>query len=263
MKNAMIEANETIEEERAFELAQRKAKVYASSTLVPKEYQNNIGNVLIAMNMAKRMNADPLMVMQNLYIVHGKPGWSAQFLVACQNSCGRFSAIKYRFAGERGKSSWSCTAYTTELSSGDLVEGPTVSIDMAAAEGWSTKAGSKWKTMPELMLRYRSAAFLIRCTAPEIGMGIMTADEVEDTYTSRTERTATETVLGSIVKPLIEQRTENDYDALLNKATSVKKLDELAQVVVEDKSLPEERRDGLLAEVDSRLDFLSQEPDGV
>ena len=49
-----------------FELAQRKAKIYAQSDLVPKEYRDNIGNVLIAQNMAARMGADTLMVMQNL-----------------------------------------------------------------------------------------------------------------------------------------------------------------------------------------------------
>src|SRR5690606_42144557 len=87
-------------EEKSFELAQRKTRVYSDSSLVPKEYQKNIGNVLIAQNMAHRMGADPLMVMQNLYIVHGKPGWSSQFLIACFNECGRFSAIKYMFVGE-------------------------------------------------------------------------------------------------------------------------------------------------------------------
>lgn len=169
------------QEERAFALAQRKAKVYAASSLVPKEYANNIGNVMIAENMAKRMNADTLMVMQNLYIVHGKPGWSAQFLIACFNSCGRFSAIKYRFTGEPGTPERGCIAMATELSSGEVVEGCEVTMAMAKSEGWSSKNGSKWATMPEQMLRYRAATFLIRATAPEIGMGLQTAEELHDT----------------------------------------------------------------------------------
>lgn len=259
MSTAMIESD-TIQEEKAFELAQRKAKVYASSTLVPKEYQNNIGNVLIAMNMAKRMNADPLMVMQNLYIVHGKPGWSAQFLVACLNSCGRFSAIKYRFGGTVGKGSWSCTAYVTELCSGEVIEGPTVSIDMAAAEGWSSKNGSKWKTMPELMLRYRAAAFLIRCTAPEIGMGIRTAEELEDTGPAVTQKPATSLVLNAIVPKAIEHQDEpTDYTADLNAATSEAKLTLLAERVENDPTLPADGKEELLTEIQSRIEFLDIE----
>lgn len=167
-------------ENKLFELAQRKAQIYSKSTLVPKEYQGNIGNVLIAENMAKRMNADTLMVMQNLYVVHGKPGWSATFLIACFNSCGRFSAIKYRFSGEPNTDAWGCTAYTTELGTGEKIEGTTITIAMAKKEGWFSKSGSKWQSMPEQMLRYRSATFMVRSTAPEIGMGLMTKEEIED-----------------------------------------------------------------------------------
>jgi hypothetical protein len=149
-------------EERRFALAQRQAKVYADSALVPQEYRGKIGNVLIAQNMAKRMGADTLMVMQNLYIVHGKPGWSAAFLVASFNSNGRFSAIKYRFQGEKHTPEWGCQAYCTENSTGEVIEGTWITWEMATAEGWVSKAGSKWKTMPEQMFRYRAATFLIQ-----------------------------------------------------------------------------------------------------
>jgi hypothetical protein len=173
-----IEA-EVSRNERAFELAQRQAKAVLSSTLVPKDHQS-IGNVMIAMNMAKRMNADVLMVLQNLHVIHGRPGWSSQFLIACFNSCGRYSSIRYRFSGTPGDTEYGCVAECTELATGEKIEGCKITMKMAADEGWLSKSGSKWKTMPEQMLRYRAAAFLIRTTAPEIGMGLMTSDEVED-----------------------------------------------------------------------------------
>jgi hypothetical protein len=172
--------DEVSRQERLFELAQRKAKVYANSTLVPKDYQGNIGNVLIAENMARRMEADVLMVMQNLYVVHGRPGWSSQFLIATFNSCGRFSALRYEFVGKPGTDNWGCCAYATELDTGEKLKGTTVTMSMANAEGWVKKNGSKWQTMPEQMLRYRAASFFIRTTAPEIGMGLMTKEELED-----------------------------------------------------------------------------------
>lgn len=167
-------------EEKMFELAQRKAKVYSESSLVPKEYQRNIGNVLIAENMARRMNADPLMVMQNLYLVHGRPGWSAQFLIATFNGCGRFSAIRYKFVGAPGSDDWGCVAYCTERETGELLEGTTITIGIAKREGWFGKSGSKWQTIPEQMLRYRAATFLIKTIAPEIGMGLQTVEELQD-----------------------------------------------------------------------------------
>jgi hypothetical protein len=149
-----------------------------TSNLIPERFQNNLGNVLIALNMAKRLGADPLMTMQNLYVVHGNPGWSAVFLIATFNQNGKFSAIKYKFDGEGDD--YGCTAYATELKTGDVIEGSKVTWAIVKGEGWSSKSGSKWKTMPDQMFRYRAATFFIRSTAPEIAMGLQTKDELED-----------------------------------------------------------------------------------
>ena len=66
---------------KKFEAMQRMAKMYCSSTIVPEIYrgENNIGNCVIAIDMAMRMEANPLMIMQNLYVVKGNPSWSSKF----------------------------------------------------------------------------------------------------------------------------------------------------------------------------------------
>ena len=165
-----------------FELLQRQAKMFTHSTLVPQQFQGeqNMGNAIIALEMATRMNASPLMVMQNLYIVYGNPGWSSKFLIATFNQCGRFEAIKYRETGKKGTDSQGIIAYTREKGRDEIIAGPEVTIAIAKAEGWYDKKGSKWRTMPDQMLRYRAAAWLIRTTAPEISMGLQTADEIID-----------------------------------------------------------------------------------
>jgi hypothetical protein len=66
------------------------------------------------------------------------------------------------------------------LATGEKLTGPDVTIGMARKEGWYDKKGSKWQTMPQLMLTYRAAAFFIRTCAPEISMGLPTSDELED-----------------------------------------------------------------------------------
>lgn len=165
---------------QSFELIQRAAKLLASSTLVPKEYQGNIPNCVIALNMATRMNADPLMVMQNLYIVYGRPGWSSQFLISTFNTSGKFSAIRYEWVGEEDKDNYGCRAWAIELATGEKLIGSTVTIDISKKEGWYTKNGSKWATMPQQMLMYRAASWFIRAYAPEIAMGMHTAEELQD-----------------------------------------------------------------------------------
>lgn len=215
-------------EEKLFELAQRKAQIYAKSSLVPKEYQNNVGNVLIAENMAQRMGADTLMVMQNLYVVHGKPGWSAAFLIASFNSCGRFSAIKYRFRGEEHTPEWGCQAYCTELGTGEEIEGTWVTWQMATTEGWVNKAGSKWKSMPSQMFRYRAATFLIRATAPEIGMGLLTKDELEDMSAD----------MRSQVADFMAAKTQDTASELRHRLEAAKAQDDAVEAEIIDESTP-------------------------
>lgn len=165
---------------QGFELAQRAARLLAQSSLVPKEYQNNLPNCVIALNMAARMNSDPLMVMQNLYIVHGRPSWSSQFLISTFNTSGRFSALRYEWVGEPYTDDWGCRAWAIEKATGEKLVGATVTIGIAKREGWYNRNGSKWQTMPQQMLMYRAAAWFIRAYAPEIAMGMQTAEELHD-----------------------------------------------------------------------------------
>lgn len=161
-----------------FEHAQRIAKMLCQSSLIPKDYQNNIQNTMIAMEMANRLGASPLMIMQHMYIVHGKPSFSSTYLIAAINSSGKYSKLKFRISGEGDARS--CVAFAKDLEDNEIVEGPSVTIKMAKSEGWFEKNGSKWKTMPDVMLGYRAAAFFSRLHCPEITMGIQTNEEVID-----------------------------------------------------------------------------------
>lgn len=161
-----------------FEHAQRVAKMLASSSLIPETYRNNVQNTMIALEMANRIGASPIMVMQNLYIVQGKPSWSSSFIIASLNASKRFSPLRFEMDGK--DDDYGCTAWAYDLATGDKLEGPKVTHKMATSEGWISKSGSKWKTMPELMFRYRAAAFFGRLYAPDILMGMQTAEEVFD-----------------------------------------------------------------------------------
>lgn len=177
---------------QSFELMQRAAKAFAASTLVPVQFQNNVPNCIIALELATRIGASPLMIAQNLYVVHGRPSWSAQFLIAAVNQCGRYTALQYEWTGTRDTDSWTCRAWTKDKSTGDRVQGPSVSIAMAKKEGWYEKNGSKWKSIPELMLMYRAATFFARTNAPELTMGLSTDDEAREIIDVQPERITTE-----------------------------------------------------------------------
>lgn len=185
-----------------FETAQRVAKMLATSSLVPKEYQNNIPNTMIALEMAHRTGSSPIMVMQNLDIIQGKPSWASKFVISALNSCGRFTPLRFKYEAVGEKTIeymqiyWEnnvkktvkktitiqdmvCTAISKDKS-GKMVEGQEVSLEMAVKEGWYTKAGSKWPTMSKLMLSYRAAKFFGNLYAPDVLMGMYSSDEIQD-----------------------------------------------------------------------------------
>ena len=171
-----------------FALLQREAKLLASSKIVPKDYQGNMSNCFIALDIAKQIGANYLTVMQNLHIIHGKPGWASTFVIASINNCKRFTTLRYRFEGEGDTRS--CVAYATDRETGEVVESTKVDMEMARAEGWLGKAGSKWKTMPDQMLMYRTATFFGRVYAPELLMGLSTQDEILDMGENRSIKIA-------------------------------------------------------------------------
>lgn len=237
----------------SWELAQRIGKAFAASSLVPQQYAGNLANCIVALEMANRMGASPLMVMQNLYIVHGTPGWSSKFLIASFNQCGRFSALRYEWSKDRT----ACRAWAVEKVTGERIDGPQVTLEMAKDEGWSTKNGSKWKTMPELMLMYRSAAFLIRTYAPEISMGLRTDDEIIDM--GPTEIAAPRQAKADEITALLNAKppaapTAFDYAAATAKVKAATDAEVLTLMADEYRDLPEgEAKDALLSAYRARM----------
>ena len=165
---------------QAFEDAQRRAKALASSTLIPPQFQGQQGfaNCLVALEIANRMRMSPFVVMQNLHIIHGRPSWSSSFIIAMVNCCGRFSPLRFELSGQGD--SLACYAVAKDLASGQELKGPIITMAMAKKEGWATKSGSKWLTMPELMIRYRAAAFWGRLYASDLLLGLQTQEEAID-----------------------------------------------------------------------------------
>lgn len=169
----------------------RTARMLSTSALVPDAYKQSPENCLVAIDIANRMGVSPLMVMQNLYVVKGKPSWSGSFCAAAINGSGRFSPIEYKFVGEPGQTTYGCYASAVRLSTGCRCDSETITMAMVKAEGWLDKPGSKWKTMPKQMMMYRAAAFFARAHCSDILLGLPTYEEVQDVkgYTDENKTT--------------------------------------------------------------------------
>ena len=209
-----------------FALIQRMARAFSESTMVPEQYRNIIvkkvrggreqeypnpaalSNCIIALDIATRLNINPLMVMQNLYVVEGRPSWSSSYIIASINVCNKYGPLHFEIRDlEERDVEWTikewydapngkratreitkkarikdkeCIAWAIEKVTGERIESPPVSIGMAVAEGWYGKNGSKWQTMPEVMLRYRAASFFGKMYVPERLMGLPSAEEAQE-----------------------------------------------------------------------------------
>jgi len=152
-----------------------KAKIIASSDLLPPSFKGKPGNILLAIELAQDLGVSPFSVIQNVNVIHGKLSFSSTFLLALLRKSKEFKKVDFVLDNELK----TCFVKATR-SDDSTISGPPVSLEMARSEGWSTKAGSKWKTMPELMLRYRAAAFFVRSCVPELLFGFQTQDEIED-----------------------------------------------------------------------------------
>ena len=161
----------------------RAANMLSQTSIIPATYQGKPQDCFVAIEMANRMGVSPLVVMQNMYVVKGKPAWAGQACTMFINSCGKFTGVKHVYTGEKGTDSRGCYVTATRISDGVQVNGVEVTIAMAKAEGWTSN--TKWRNMPELMLAYRASAFFARVHCPEALMGVQLVDEIYDTETSR------------------------------------------------------------------------------
>lgn len=161
-------------------------QTFAKSQLVPQNYQGKPEDCMIAIDIANRMGVSPLMVMQGLYVVKGKPSWSGQTCMSMIKASKEFHKVRPVYFGTPNTDTWGCRVEAEDRETGEKVKGPEVTIQMAKAEGWYSKKDrygnetSKWQSMPEMMLAYRAAAFFARIYIPNALMGARVEGEVED-----------------------------------------------------------------------------------
>lgn len=164
----------------SFNTGYKMAQILSASTIIPDTFKGNVGNVMIAIDLAQRIHTNPLMIMQNMSVIYGMPSFSAKFLIACINASGLFATpLRYEFVSEQGKDDWGCYAYAIDKQ-GEVLKGSTVTIRQAKIKGWYDKKGSNWQADPEQMLRYRAATRFQNAYCPEITCGLAVKEDLED-----------------------------------------------------------------------------------
>ncbi len=217
-----------------FEFGKKVAAMLATSSMLPEQFRgkDGVANCMILLNLADRMNVDPFMLAQNIYIVHGKPGLEAKLAIALHNGSGRFEPMEFEFQSEEGKEDWGCRAFAKEIKSEKVLFGTWVTWKMVKAEGWLDKTGSKWKSMPDQMFMYRAAMFFIRTNSPETLLGLRTKDELDDMIINVTsketfaqaEEKATAQIEEGANKDVIDIPSQPEMDKKIESVETVEEL---------------------------------------
>lgn len=193
--------------ESKFNQAMMMAASLAKSDLIPANYKGKPENCLIAIELSNRLSLSPFLVMQNMHVIQGRPSWSSSFIISCINASGKFQGcLKFEIDEKKTK----CRAWAIEKETGAKLVSPNITLEMAEKEGWLTKNGSKWRTMPELMLRYRAASFFGRLYCPEIMNGMLSVEEAKDIAEPEIEE-----FIDVLAEPVEEVKNEVEQPKLL------------------------------------------------
>jgi hypothetical protein len=192
----------------AYEHIWKIANVFSRSGIVPKHYAENVQGTFVALDMARQLNVNPMMMLQSTHSIGGNIGMSAALAISLANTRGPFKGpIRYKTRRlgtvlkieQKVKTGWDAgnkkpiyksefyetenievIAWATMAADGEIVESIAVTMEMARLEAWTDNA--KYRSMGEYMLRKRAANFLIRETCPEVLMGMQTDEELETIF---------------------------------------------------------------------------------
>lgn len=192
--------------EVVFTIAAREAAALAKSGLLP-EAISNTSMAMQVVQMARETGQPPFMLAQNIYVVHGRIGLSAAYLIGLANRHPKIATnLRWREVG-----TWPNTTITCIGRLRGEEEDRTVSISMEDAKeaGWTKNQQYKTRLSALHMLKFRSATWWVRENVPEVLMGMHTVDELEDISTANPPpRRAAPDPLGILDRPQIEQTAD-------------------------------------------------------
>jgi hypothetical protein len=228
-------------DEARFAQVSRIATAFAASDLVPDRFKNKHANCFIAIQLGMRLGIDPLMALQNLYVVNGNPGISTQMMISLANRCGVFKGpVEFEELGS-GDSLAVCASATLSAS-GKLVK-KTVTLAQAKEAGWTKNP--IWRSQTSQMLSYRAASQLIRLYAPEAILGMTSVEEWEDLGDNVSQRVqpAKENLTASILSSLPAQESQAE-ETPKKRGRSAKAATEMpTTAVIEDENFAHSREE--------------------
>lgn len=153
------------------EAAMKLAEMFSKSAMVPKQYQGNAANCLVAMAYGDSLGMAPLQAMQSVAVVNGVPALYGDGMLALVQASPAFEQIEESI--EDGAAV--CTVKRRGMKPVQRV----FTTDDAKRAGLWGKAGP-WQQYPSRMLQMRARSWALRDAFADVLRGIQSVEEVRD-----------------------------------------------------------------------------------
>lgn len=147
------------------------ANLMSKSGIVPKDYQGNPGNIIVAIQWGAEIGLPPLQAMQNLAVINGRPALWGDAVIALVRGSGLLESIEE----DMTDTSATCTVKRK----GEPAVSRTFAMEDAKRAGLSGKQGP-WTQYPKRMLQMRARAWALRDVFPDVLRGVHVAEEAQD-----------------------------------------------------------------------------------
>lgn len=166
----------TIRGEKGFQPANMQeaiqlAELLSKSTIVPKDYQGNPGNVFVAMQWGAEIGLAPMQAMQNIAVINGRPSIWGDAMLALVKGSGLLEYIA------ETPTDTHCTVKIKRINEAETTR--TFSLEDAKKAGLLGKTGP-WSQYPKRMLQMRARSWALRDAFPDVLKGLYSAEEVMD-----------------------------------------------------------------------------------
>ena len=153
------------------EAAIRLAEMFSKSAMVPKQYQGNAANCLVAMAYGDSLGMAPLQAMQSVAVVNGVPALYGDGMLALVQASAVFESIEESI--EDGAAV--CTVKRRGMKPVQRI----FTTDDAKRAGLWGKQGP-WQQYPSRMLQMRARSWALRDAFADVLRGIQSVEEVRD-----------------------------------------------------------------------------------
>lgn len=185
------------------------AQILCKSAMLPPHLKTP-ENVVVTLQYGHELGLSPMVAINNIYMVNGKPTLSADIMHAICRRSSEYGGVKWIEISDKVAK---CVVTRKTASYSEETIG-FYTIDMAKDAGLLTK--DNWKKYPARMLKHRALSYALRDAFPDLISGFYTREELEKNPI-QVERNITAEATASTVdeKPLAQQALEQTEQTVL------------------------------------------------